>query len=232
MRTLGIIGGTSWESTAVYYRLINEGVRNRLGGLHSAHLVLASVDFQGYSDDMAAGRWDSVEAGLLDETDRLVGAGAEALLIASNTMHLMAESISHHSGLRVLHIADATGGAIKNAKLRRIGLLGTQYTMEMGFYKDRFRDSFGIESIIPGENERKTITGIIFDELCKGVFKEESKRMLIGIVDDLAAAGAEGIVLGCTELPLVIKQADIALPLWDTLGLHATMAVDFLTAND
>jgi len=231
MRILGIIGGTSWESTAQYYRLINEGVRDRLGGLRSAHMMLASVDFQDYSDAMAADRWEAVEAGLLGEADRLVAAGSEALLIASNTMHLLAESIERRSGLRVLHIADAAGAEIVRAGLGRVGLLGTRYTMEKGFYKDRFRERFGIESLVPSEGEREIVNGIIFDELCRGIFRDASKLELLSIVGRLVDSGAEGIVLGCTELPLAIRQADLELPLLDTLGLHARMAVDYLVGE-
>ncbi|MFA6506100.1 MAG: aspartate/glutamate racemase family protein [Treponemataceae bacterium] len=231
MRTLGIIGGTSWESTAVYYRLINEGVRDKLGGLHSAHLVLASVDFQEYADNMAAGRWDEVEAGLFGEADRLLAAGVDAILIASNTMHLFADSIAARTGLPLIHIADAAAVAIKGAGVRRVGLLGTRPSMEKGFYKERLSRMFGIEAVIPEEDDRREINRIIFDELCCGVFEEKSRRRLLGVIAALRSAGIEGIVLGCTELPLAIKQSDIDLPLWDTMGLHAGAAVDFLAGE-
>ena len=230
MRILGIIGGTSWESTAQYYCLINEGVRDRLGGLRSAHLMLASVDFQGYSDAMAADRWDEVEAGLLGEADRLVASGSEALLIASNTMHLLAGSIERRSGLRVLHIADAIGAEIVRAGLGRVGLMGTRYTMEKGFYKDRFRERFGIESLVPSEASGGSSTASSstnyagassgMTQARAAVHRREAGRRRRG-----------GHRARLTELPLAIRQTDLELPLLDTLGLHARMAVDYLVGE-
>ena len=228
MKTLGIIGGMSWESTIVYYRLINEEVKNRLGGLHSARLVLSSVDFQGYADDMAADRWDEVERGLLAETDRLVVSGVDGILIATNTMHLFAEAIEKRGGLPVIHIAEAAGRAIARSGARRVGLLGTRHSMEKGFYKDRLAERFGIEAVVPGEAERVEINRIIFSELCEGRFLDASKRKLLGIIKDLRDDGISGVVLGCTELPLILKPEDLDFPLWDTLGLHAHAAVDFM----
>ncbi len=231
MKTIGIIGGTSWESTAVYYRLVNEGVRDRLGGLHSAHLLLASVDFQEYADNMAAGRWDEVEAALSSEADRLLAARVDALLIASNTMHIFADSIAARTGLPLIHIADAAAAAIKRAGVRRVGLLGTRPSMEKGFYKERLSRMFGIEAVIPEEEDRREIHRIIFEELCRGIFDEGSRRRLLAVIAALRSTGIEGIVLGCTELPLAIKQSDIDIPLWDTMGLHAAAAVDFLAGQ-
>jgi aspartate racemase len=231
MKTLGIIGGTSWESTAVYYRLINEGVRDRLGGLHSAHLVLASVDFHGYADDMSAGRWDEVEAGLSSEADRLLAASVDAILIASNTMHIFADSISLRTGLPLIHISDAAAVAIKKTGARRVGLLGTRPSMEKGFYKERLSRMFGIEAVIPDEEDRREIHRIIFEELCRGIFDEGSRRRLLAIIAVLRSKGVEGVVLGCTELPLAIKQSDVDIPLWDTMGLHAAAAVEFLAGK-
>ena len=165
LRLLGVIGGTSWESTAIYYRLLNEGVKERLGGLRSARLVLASVDFQGYSDDMASGRWGSVEAGLVEEAQRLKAAGAEGLLIASNTMHICAQAIEAESGLSVLHIAEAAGAEVARSGASRVALMGTRYTMEKGFYTDRFRERFGIESLVPDEAGRAEVNRVIFEAL-------------------------------------------------------------------
>ena len=231
MKSLGIIGGTSWESTLEYYRLINEGVRDALGGLHSARIVLASVDFQGYADDMASGRWENVEAGLLGETDRLVAAGIDAILIASNTLHAYAESVSGRAALPFLHIADATGSAIEKTGARRVALLGTRYAMEKGFYQERLKKRFGVEALIPEEADRLEINRIIFDELCVGVFLESSKRRLLEIIRRMEGDGIEAVILGCTELPLLVKKSDLDLPLLDTLGLHAAQAVEFLLAK-
>ncbi len=228
MKTLGIIGGMSWESTIVYYRLINEAIRDRLGGLHSARLVLSSVEFQAFSDDMAAGRWDEVERNLLFEADRLVASGVDGILIATNTMHLFAEAIAERSGLPVVHIADATGKAIVRAGAGHIGLLGTRYSMEKGFYKDRLAERYGIEAQVPGEADRLEINRIIFSELCEGRFLDSSKRRLLEIIGTLREKGIEGVVLGCTELPLILKPDDFDFPLWDTLALHALAAVDFM----
>lgn len=232
MKLLGIVGGMSWESTIVYYRLINEAVRDRLGGLHSARLVLSSVEFQGYADDMAAGRWDEVERNLLSEADRLVASGVDGILIATNTMHMFAEAIAERSGLPVIHIADATGRAIVGAGAGHIGLLGTRYSMEKGFYKDRLAERFGIEALVPDESERLEINRIIFSELCEGRFLDSSKRRLLEIIKTLREKGIEGVVLGCTELPLILKPDDFDFPLWDTLGLHAFAAVDFMLKEE
>lgn len=231
MKVLGIIGGVSWESTLVYYRLINEAVRDRLGGLHSGHLVLASVDFQGYSDDQLAGRWDSVERGLLEEADRLTAARVDGLLIASNTMHIVAERMAERTGLPLVHIADAVGKEISSRGGRRVGLLGTRYAMEKPFYRDRLKERFDIDTVVPEEEERLEINRIIFSELCAGRFLEASKRRLLEIVRDLESKGIDGIVLGCTELPLILKANDFDCPLWDTLGLHARAAVDFMLGD-
>lgn len=228
MKTLGIIAGMSWESSIEYYRLINEGVHGRLGGVHSAKLVLSSVDFQGFSDDMAAERWDRVEADLLFEAERLAGAAVDGLLIATNTMHLFADSVMARTGLPLLHIADAVGGAIRKTGHSKVGLLGTRYAMEKGFYVERLASRFGIEAIVPEEAGRLEVNRIIFQELCVGVFDEGSKRRLLDMIGELRARGAEGVILGCTELPLIIKQKDLDFPVWDSLGLHAKMAVDFI----
>ncbi len=232
MKTLGIIGGMSWESTIEYYRLINKAVRDRLGGVHSGRIVLTSVDFQSYSDDMAADRWDAVERGLLEETDRLIASRVDGLLIATNTMHIFAGQIATRSGLPVIHIADALGKEIARSGVRRVGLLGTRYSMEKGFYKDRLAQRFGIESVVPEESDRLEINRIIFSELCGGRFLESSKQKLVTVIRKLRERGAEGVILGCTELPLILKNDDLDLPLWDTMTLHASAAVEFMLGGE
>ncbi len=228
MRLVGIIGGLSWESTAEYYRLLNGEVALRLGGLSSARVVLSSVDFSWYAQRMKAGLWEEIGAALVEEGLRLARAGAEAIVIATNTMHLFAGEIEAAAGLPVLHIADAAGQAMVDAGLRRAGLLGTIFTMEKDFYRDRLRARFGIETIIPPPAERKAVDAIIFDELCRGIFRDESRLRLREIALGLAKEGAEGIILGCTELPLVMKDGDLPLAYLDTTRLHVKAAADFM----
>jgi aspartate racemase len=230
MKTLGIIGGMSWLSTLEYYRLLNEGVQRLLGGSHSARLLLSSVEFQGLSDAMARGDWPSVEEILVTEGKRLSGAGAGAVLIASNTMHMYAEAVETAAGVPVLHIADAVGRKIAAAGLRTVGLLGTRYCMEKDFYRLRLRERFGIECLIPDEEQRGKINSIIFSELCEGKFLDASHGFVVESARTLSARGAQGIVLACTELPLIVHQADLDVPRFDTMGAHAEEGIDFLTA--
>jgi aspartate racemase len=228
MRALGIIGGMSWLSTQEYYRLINEGVQAGLGGVHSARLLLSSIDFQGMSDAMSRGEWTEVEGMLVAEARRLAEAGADAILIASNTMHMYAEPVETEAGVPVLHIADAVGAAIRAAGIPTIGLLGTRYSMEKDFYRARLKERFGVETLVPDEEERLRIDRIIFDELCAARFVEESRRYVIDAAHRLVDRGAAGIVLGCTELPLIVKAEDLPVRRFDTLAFHASAAVDFL----
>jgi aspartate racemase len=229
MRLLGIIGGTSWVSTREYYRLINEGVKKAMGGSHSARLLMSSVEFQELSDAMARGDWGFVEEALLIEARRLSAGGAEAILIASNTMHLYADEIAQAAGIPVLHIADAVGARVVERATRTVGLMGTRHSMEKDFYRRRLRDRFGIECLIPEEVQRAKIDSIIFDELCQGTFLEPSKRYIIEAAHELIARGAKGIVLGCTELPLVVGQEDLSVPRFDTMSIHAEAGARFLT---
>lgn len=228
MRTIGIIGGMSWESTAEYYRLINEEVGRRLGGLSSGRILLSSVDFAPFAARMARGEWDAIGGELAGEARRLKAAGAEALLVATNTMHRFAAGIESASGLPLIHIADAAAKAIAAAGKRKVGLLGTRYTMEGDFYRGRLLDRHGIETLVPEEADRAETNRVIFEELCRGRFEASSRAWLLGLVERLAAAGAEGVILGCTELPLVLKEGDAAVPLWDTTRLHALAAVEFM----
>ena len=228
MKTLGIIGGMSWVSTLEYYRLLNEGVQKALGGSHSARLLVSSVEFQEMADAMARGNWPEVEKTLLAEARRLSGAGAEAILIASNTMHLYAGQVEAAAGVPVLHIADAVGRKIAATPARRVGLMGTRYSMEKDFYRARLRERFGIECLIPGESERGRINSIIFDELVSGRFLDDSRAFVIRAAGELAERGAQAIVLGCTELPLIVRQEDLSVPRFDTMAVHAEEGVRFL----
>ncbi len=228
MRVLGIVGGMSWLSTVEYYRLVNEGVQKALGGAHSARLLVSSVEFQGMSDAMHRGDWGAVEGELLAEARRLAVAGAEALVIASNTMHLFAPSVEEAARIPVLHIADAVASGIQAARVGTIGLMGTRYSMEKDFYRVRLRQGFGIESVVPEAAERQEIHRIIFDELCAGRFIDSSREYALSVARGLVQRGAGGIVLGCTELPLIIRPGDLPVPRFDSLAAHAEAAVQYL----
>ena len=225
MRTLGLIGGMSWESTQGYYRLINEGVKQRLGGLHSARLVLYSVDFAEIEALQAQGEW--VRAGMLlaDAARSLKAAGAEGLLICTNTMHKVAPAIEA-VGLPLIHIADATATVIQAQGLKRIGLLGTRFTMEQKFYAGRL-ERYGLQVLTPDEAGREQVHRIIYEELCLGQIREESRQIYRDIMADLVAQGAEGIILGCTEIGLLVQPGDASVPLFDTTALHAQAAVEW-----
>jgi aspartate racemase len=232
MGTLGILGGMSWVSTLEYYRLLNEGVQKSLGGVHSARLLVSSVEFQELSDWMARGDWAAVEGVLVAEGRRLAAAGAGAILIASNTMHLYAEEVQAAAGVPVLHIADAVGKRIAARGVRTIGLMGTRYSMEKDFYRLRLRQRFGIESLIPAEDERARINSIIFDELCRGKFLDASRAFVLEAARGLVERGAQGIVLGCTELPLIVHPEDLSVPRFDTMAAHAEDGVGFLLGHE
>jgi aspartate racemase len=220
----------SWLSTLEYYRLLNEGVQRLLGGAHSARLVLSSVEFQGLSDSIASGDWEAVKEVLVTEGKRLSAAGAGAVLIASNTMHIHAEAVEAAAGVPVLHIADAVGRKISAAGVQTVGLLGTRHSMEKDFYRLRLRERFGIECLIPDEEKRGKINSIIFAELCAGKFLDASRDFVIGAARELSARGAQAIVLACTELPLIVSQDDLDVPRFDTMTAHVEEGIDFLTA--
>ncbi len=225
MRTLGLIGGMSWESTQGYYRLINEGVKQRLGGLHSARLVLYSVDFAEIEALQAQGEW--VRAGMLlaDAARSLKAAGAEGLVICTNTMHKVASAIEA-VGLPLIHIADATATVILGQGLRRVGLLGTRFTMEQKFYVSRL-DRYGLQVLTPDDAGREQVHRIIYDELCLGQIHADSRQVYRDIMADLVARGAEGIIFGCTEIGLLVSPQDSAVPVFDTTVLHAQAAVNW-----
>ena len=226
-RTLGIIGGMSWESTESYYRLINEGIKQQLGGLHSADLLIHSVDFALINTLQEQGRWDELGVIMASSAQRLQAAGVQGIMIASNTMHKLVDDVRSATDLPLTHIADATTDAIKKQNLTKIGLLGTQFTMTQDFYKQRLIDA-GLQLLIPEDEARAEVHRIIKKELCVGEFKDSSREYYRQVIKDLAAQGAEGVILGCTEIGLLIKQADSPIPVFDTTAIHAAAAVDFL----
>lgn len=230
MRTIGLIGGMSAESTALYYGRLNAEVRRRLGGLHSADIVLRSVDFAPVAALQAEGRWDEAGAVLADAARRLERAGAEVILLATNTMHRVIGAVETATALPVIHIADATGTAIRAAGLRRPGLMATAFTMEQDFYTGRLGDRFGLDVRVPETADRARVHAIIYDELCRGVIREESRAEYVAIARRLAEAGADGLILGCTEVGLLLDRADVSLPVFDTVAIHADAAVDFSLA--
>lgn len=229
-RTLGIIGGMSWESTESYYRLINEGVKAKLGGLHSADLLIHSVDFGPINTLQETGEWEALGEMMASSGKRLQAGGAQGLLIATNTMHKLFDNVKSATDLPLIHIADATIDAIKKQNLTKIALLGTQFTMTQDFYKQRLIDA-GLQVLIPIDDERAEVHRIIKQELCVGVFKDSSREYYIDVINELTEQGAEGVILGCTEIGLLIKQADSPIPVFDTTAIHAEAAVDFLLAE-
>ncbi|MCU6414387.1 aspartate/glutamate racemase [Enterobacter cloacae] len=228
MKTIGLLGGMSWESTIPYYRLINEGVKQRLGGLHSASLLLHSVDFHEIEACQSSGEWDKAGEILAQAALGLQRAGAEGILLCTNTMHKVASHIEARCPLPFLHIADATGRAIGAAGMRRVALLGTRYTMEQDFYRGRLSSEFGIESLIPDDADRARINKIIFDELCLGTFSESSRTYYVSVIEQLARQGAEGVIFGCTEIGLLVPAERSPIPVFDTAAIHAADAVEFM----
>ena len=232
MKTIGLIGGMSWESTANYYRDINERVKQRLGGLHSARILLYSVDFQEIERLQHQGRWDEAGEQLGDIARRLEGAGADVVALCTNTMHKVAPAIEAALRVPFLHIADPTAQAVKQAGIGRIGLLGTRFTMEEDFYRGRLVQRHGLDVIVPDPAERETIHRVIYDELCLGKVEERSRRAYREIIAHLVERGAEGVILGCTEIAMLVSPADSPVPLFDTTQLHAVSAVDFALQSD
>jgi aspartate racemase len=227
MRTIGLIGGMSWESTVPYYRLLNEGVKQRLGGLHSARVVLYSVDFHDIERLQHAGRWDEAGALLATAARSLQAAGADFIVLCTNTMHKVAPAIEAAVTIPLLHIADPTAVAVKQAGIRTVGLLGTRFTMEQDFYRGRLEAQHGLKVVIPDATDRDVVHRVIYDELCLGVTQDASRAAYREIINRLVAQGAEGIILGCTEIGLLVKPEDSPVPIFDTTALHATSAVEF-----
>ena len=223
---IGLIGGMSWESSAEYYRLINQGVRARLGGMRSARCLMWSFDFGEIEALQHAGRWDDATRLLVDAAQRLERGGADFVVICTNTMHRMADEVAAAIRLPLLHIADPTAERIVAAGLRRVGLLGTAFTMEQEFYKGRLRDRFGLEVLVPDEADRAIVHRIIYDELVQGIVRDESRQAYGQVIARLVGAGAEAVILGCTEIMLLVRAEDSAVPLFDTTALHAEAAVE------
>ena len=225
MKTIGLIGGMSWESSQEYYRIINETVEETMGGLHSAKSLMYSFDFEEIEKLQHQGDWDKLAELMIQAAKDLEKGGADFIIICTNTMHKMADEVQKNIQIPLLHIADAAAERIKKKGVNKIGLLGTKFTMEEDFYKDRLIDKYEIEVIIPNEQERQIVHEVIYNELCLGKINQSSKKQFKEIIQNLISAGAEGIILGCTEIPLLIKQEDVEVPLFDTTTIHAKAAV-------
>jgi aspartate racemase len=230
MKTIGLIGGMSWESSLEYYRIINETVRERLGGLHSAKCLMVSVDFAEIEVLQRAGRWEEATQAMIAAARQVQAGGANFILICTNTMHKMAGEVQQHLDIPLLHIADPTAEKIKAQGLHKIGLLGTRFTMEEDFYKGRLHDCFGLDVVIPEPADRQIIHNVIYDELCLGKIEPASRLQFRRIMQQLADQGAQGIILGCTEISLLVDAGDTSLPLFDTTQIHAEAAVDLALA--
>lgn len=231
MKTIGLLGGMSWQSTRSYYELLNGMVADRLGGLHSADILMRSLDFAPLEEAMRRGDWSMIERRLGDEAAGLEDAGAGCLLLCTNTMHKLFDGIAARVGIPFFHIADTLGDVLAADGVARVGLLGTRFTMVEDFYATRLREGFGIEVIVPDDAQMADIDEIIFGELCRGMVRDGSRQTCQAIMDDLAGRGAEGIVLGCTEIEMLIKPEHHALPLYDTTLIHARHAVDWALDN-
>ena len=226
MKTIGLIGGMSWESSAEYYRIINQTVQEKLGGLHSARCLLYSFDFQEIEQLQHRGEWERLTELMIHAAQSLEEVSAELIVICTNTMHKMAEDVQDSVNIPLVHIADATAKAIIEKGLNRVALLGTRFTMEEDFYRKRLREKFGLDVIVPPEREREVVDKVIYDELCCGIMHQSSKEQFKAIIKGLASKGAQGVILGCTEIPLLISQQDVEIPLFDTAKIHAQAAVE------
>jgi aspartate racemase len=227
MKTIGMIGGMSWESSLEYYRIINEGVKKHLGGLHSAQCLLYSVDFEEIETYQRNGDWDQATAVMVDAARRLEKGGADFIMICTNTMHKMADDVQQAVEIPLLHIADATAAAVRSAGFDTVGLLGTRFTMEQDFYRGRLEDKHGLNVLIPPSVERQIVHDVIYGELCLGQINQPSRTKYINIIEQLKLAGAQAVILGCTEIGLLVKQEHSSLPLFDTTRIHAEAAVAF-----
>jgi aspartate racemase len=225
MKTIGLIGGMSWESSLEYYRIINESTKQKLGGFHSSKCILYSVDFEEIERLQHQGKWDELTEIMVRAAQSLERAGADLVVICTNTMHKMADDVQACINIPLLHIVDATAKEIQLQNLQTVGLLGTKFTMEQDFYRGRLSEKFGLKVLIPDCDEREIVHRIIYDELCLGQIKESGRAEFIRIINNLVQRGAEGIVLGCTEIPLLVKQKDVAVPIFDTTTIHANDAV-------
>ena len=226
LKTIGMLGGMSWESSAEYYRIINEGIHAKLGGVHSAKSVMYSVDFGEIEELQRQGRWDEATQMMIDAARRVEAGGADFLIICTNTMHKMADEVQASVKIPLLHIADATAERVVSRSIKKIGLLGTRFTMEEDFYKGRLEKKFGLNVVIPNASEREIVHRVIYDELVIGVIKSSSRDQYKQIIDSLVREGVEGIILGCTEIGLLVKAEDSRVPLFDTTQIHAEAAVE------
>ena len=232
MKTLGLLGGMSWESTAIYYRHLNEIARERLGGLHSAKLLMWSFDFAEVAERQHAGDWPGAVALLVAAARRLKAGGAEALVICTNTMHIGADEVQAAASLPVIHIGDATAEAIREAGCRRPILLATRFTMEREFYTGRLRDRHGLEVLVPDEADRAEVHRIIYEELCRGIVRPEAKAAYLEVIERLRRRGGEGVILGCTEITMLLEPHDLSLPMFDTTRIHAEAAMRFALGDE
>lgn len=230
MKVIGLIGGMSWESSAEYYRIINQEVRRRLGGVHSARSLMWSMDFGTIEQLQHAGDWPALTAEMAAAARRLEAGGADFIVICTNTMHRMADAVSAAVAIPLLHIADPTARRIVSAGLRRVGLIGTAFTMEQDFYRGRLAAQFGLDVIVPDQADRRTVHGIIYHELVAGIVRDESREAYRAVIRRLVERGAEAVIMGCTEIMLLISQADSAVPVFDTTEIHALSAVDLALA--
>jgi aspartate racemase len=227
MKTIGVIGGMSWESSTEYYRLLNRHAKARLGGHHNARSLLLTVDFAEVEANQRAGDWHALGEQMAQAARQLERGGADLVILATNTMHRVCESIEQAITVPFLHIADPTGAALRAAGVERVGLLGTRYTMEQTFYTGRLRERYGLDTLVPDGAERADVHRIIYDELCHGRVDDASRKVYQRVIDDLAARGAQAVILGCTEITLLIKPEDSSLPVFDTTALHAQAAVEW-----
>lgn len=227
MKIIGLIGGMSWKSSAEYYRIINEKIKEKLGGLHSAKTLMYSVDFEEIERLQHQGKWQELTEIMINAAKRLENGGADFIVICTNTMHKMADEIQENTKIPLLNIADATAEKVKNRGIKKVGLLGTKFTMEEDFYKGRLIDKYGLQVLIPNENDRQNVHDVIYKELCLGIVNPESKEKFVEIIKKLVSDGAEAVILGCTEIPLLIKQDDVEIPIFDTTRIHAEAAVEW-----
>jgi len=227
MKTIGLIGGMSWESSLEYYRIINEQIKEKLGGLHSAKSLMYSVDFDEIEKLQHQGNWKDATKLMIDAAKRLEMGGADFIVICTNTMHKMADEVQRNIKIPLLHIADATAEKIKAKGLKKVGLLGTKFTMEEDFYKGRLIKKYGLDVLIPNENDRQIVHDVIYQELCLGKINHSSKKQFIRIINNLVKDGAEAVILGCTEIPLLVQQKDVKVLLFDTTRIHAETAVEY-----
>ena len=230
MKTLGLIGGTSWVSTADYYKAINEGINEKLGGLNFAKCIIYSFNYADIKRNNDTNDWENTQRMVNEAGRHLQNSGADAIVLCAVTMHLSADLLQQELNIPIIHIADAAASAINCLTLSKVGLLGTKFTMELDFFKSRL-EAFGIETIIPGEKDREFIHTTIFDEMGKGIFSQETKKQYLEIISKLVDNGAQGIILGCTELPILIRQEDLSIPVFDVIALHARAAVETALEN-